>query len=202
MLKMKFAVVMSALLSSMACLGSEGNTAVPEIVPPAADTPLQSNPPTPEAVKPILPEWVWHEQTDPMTDAKMVLTGTSSLNEVEFDFPYRGKQRAMVTVTKGQNTIGFGFKIAKGQIQCVSYNPCQITLRFDDQPSKRISAYGPDSGDSTIVIVTDKQDYAWFVSELGQRKTLKTALPIYKEGNVLFEFDLTGYDAEKFAGGK
>lgn len=122
-----------------------------------------------------------------------------STNSVEFDFPYAGEQNAILALrTHPRHGKDVMFKIERGQILCRSYEDCTILVRFDEKEAQRYSAIGAaDNSTETIFI----RNYSRFVSAMMKAKNVRIAVPVYQQGEPMFEFNVEGFSEEKYKGG-
>ncbi|MCP4501162.1 MAG: hypothetical protein GY822_14480 [Deltaproteobacteria bacterium] len=134
--------------------------------------------------------WNYSDSADGMAKGKVKHAFVKSLNTVSFDFPYSGLQRGQLMLRKhprhGKDVI---FSIEKGQILCPSYKDCLLTIRFDDKKSGRFSAVGSSDNSSTTVFI---RNYKRFLAKAKRAKTARIEVPFYREGNQVFEFDVSG----------
>lgn len=173
---------------------------------PIAPVPKAEEPPAPAVPAPVKPaprpepavgrQWNYSEQEDPMTSAKTYWAAVRSTNQIELDFPYRGSQRATLTLRThprhGKDAI---FSIEQGQLLCPSYEGCTVLVRFDEEPAVRYSANGP-SDNSTETLFLD--NYGGFAEKLLRAKRVRIAAEIYQSGAPVFEFDVSGFDMKKY----
>lgn len=120
----------------------------------------------------------------------------SSTNTVEFGFPYAGAQYATLNLRidprNGKDVI---FKIERGQILCHSYKDCTVLVRFDDEKATNYSAVGAaDNSTETIFI----RNYGRFVEQMLKAKQVRISTNIYQQGAPVFEFDVSGFDQQKY----
>jgi hypothetical protein len=127
-----------------------------------------------------------------MTGKVSAFASVQSANIVEFDFPYGGAQHGQLTLRLhprfGNDVI---FRIERGQLLCPSYEGCSVLVRFDDEAPATFSANPPaDNSNETIFI----SNYDRFVSRLRKAKTIRVSPEVYQQGNVVFTFDVSGFD--------
>jgi len=112
-----------------------------------------------------------------------------SSNEVYFDFPYQGAQRATLTLRKhpkhGKDVI---LSIEKGQFN-VGVDGCNVAVRFDSGKPRNYSAVGPaDYGTTTLFL----HGYDRFVAAAKKAKTVSIEAVFYQEGDRVFTFEIAG----------
>lgn len=141
-------------------------------------------------------QWIYSQSEDPMSKGITYHAQTLSTNTVNFDFPYAGSQHARLTLRDdpryGKDLI---FNIEKGQLLCHSYEDCTVLVRFDDDKATNYSAVGAaDNSTETIFI----RNYGRFVEKMLKAKRVRISMNIYQEGAPIFEFDVSGFDQNKF----
>lgn len=148
--------------------------------------------------EPVVPysQWLYAHDADPMSKGIRYSALVLSSNTVNFDFPYSGKQHAMLTLRVdpryGKDVI---FSIEKGQILCHSYEDCMVLVRFDDGKASNYTAVGAaDNSTETIFI----RNYGRFVESMLKAKKVRISTNIYQEGAPIFEFDVSGFDQNKY----
>lgn len=141
-------------------------------------------------------QWSYEQESDPMSSGTIYRAMISSTNTVEFDFPYDGIQRGTLYLrdkpNQGKDVI---FKIEKGQILCPSYDNCTVLVRFDDDKATNYSAVGPNDDSSETIFI---RNYNKFVEKLLKANRVRISVNIYQQGSPVFEFDVNGFDQNKF----
>jgi hypothetical protein len=132
-----------------------------------------------------------------MTSRKISIAAIDSENSVNFDFPYRGEQNATL-ILREHPSYGFGVlvSIQRGQFLCHSYENCTIRVRFDEAEPEAWSAVGPSDNSTTTVLLHSE---ARFLPRLRKAKTVRIQIPVYQEGSPTFEFDVDGFDHDRFS---
>jgi outer membrane murein-binding lipoprotein Lpp len=174
--------------------------AAPAAVPdPAAATATAASAPPAEApaeVPPIGQQWTYNVVEEQMTGGLRKLASVSSTNTVDFGFPYAGSQNGHLTLRidprYGKDVI---FRIERGQVLCTSYDGCTVQVRFDDEKPTRFSATAPADHSSETVFI---DDYARFLAKMRKAKRVRLSLDIYKNGRPVFDFDVSGFDSNKY----
>jgi hypothetical protein len=174
-------------------------------VTPAAQAPAVEAPkplPSPPSTPPPAPEptvgkqWLYTSAEDPMSSKKTYWAAVRSSNQIELDFPYRGAQRATLTLRThprhGKDVI---FSIEQGQLLCPSYEGCNVLVRFDEDPAVRYSANGPADNSSETLFLGN---YGGFAEKMMRAKRVRIAAEIYQAGAPVFEFDVSGFDVKKY----
>lgn len=157
------------------------------VVPKVEDEPQEA---------PSTSQWEYRNGEDKMTGKKTFFANITSTNTVSFSSPYEGEQYASLTIRDdpkyGKDII---FRIEKGQILCHSYNECTVLVRFDEEsPSKYFANPPADNSSETIFI----SNYGRFAAKLTKAKLVRISPTIYQEGNPIFEFNISGFDQDKF----
>lgn len=141
-------------------------------------------------------QWQYVQNEDKMTGGKTYYASVTSSNSVNFAFPYSGLQNATLTLRNdpkyGNDVI---FRIEKGQILCTSYDGCNVLVRFDDGKPVTYSANPPADNSSEVIFISN---YTKFLGNLKKAKIVRISPTIYQEGAPVFEFDIGGFDTEKY----
>ena len=157
-------------------------------------TPVPPPEPKPEP-EPAGQQWQYDVSEDPMSGAKRYMASVRSSNTVSFGFPYSGAQRGTLTLRaqgKGKDVL---FYIEQGQILCPSYQGCSTLVRFDEEKPVRFAARGPADHSSETIFLSDE---GRFISKLKKAKRVRLAVEIYQNGAPAFEFNVSGFEQEKF----
>jgi uncharacterized protein YcfJ len=141
-------------------------------------------------------QWSYSHVADAMSKGATHDAVVLSTNTVEFKFPYAGGQHASLDLRTnpryGRDVI---FAIEKGQILCRSYEDCTVLVRFDDEQATNYLAIGAaDNSTETIFI----RNYDRFVGKMTKAKRVRISTNIYQEGAPVFEFDVSGFDPNKY----
>lgn len=136
-------------------------------------------------------QWVYSEETDEMSDQKAYFATVLSTNSEEFDFPYQGGARLMLTVRKSPK---FGndvlIRISKGQFHS-SIRGTNIKVRFDDEPQYNVYCNEASDGSSDVLFLSG---YSSLVGKLKTHKTMKINAEFFQEGNRTFTFDISNLE--------
>lgn len=141
-------------------------------------------------------QWSYLQSDDGMSKGAVYQAHVSSSNTVEFDFPYAGAQNATLTLrTHPRHGKDLIFRIERGQILCRSYEDCTVLVRFDDEQAANYTATSAaDNSTETIFI----RDYSRFAGKMLKAQRVRIAANIYQEGAPVFEFDVSGFDQNKY----
>lgn len=112
----------------------------------------------------------------------------NSLNEFQFDFPYRGAQRATLTLRKhpqfGNDVI---LEIERGQFLC--HRDCSVLVRLDEGKAQAFSVSKPEDHSTTALFI---MNYNRFVASLRKAKHLYIEATFFQQGTRVTEFDVSG----------
>lgn len=140
--------------------------------------------------------WTYHNKEDEMSGGKTYTASVISSNSVSFSFPYNGLQNGTLLLRNdpkyGKDII---FRIEKGQILCSSYDGCNVLIRFDDEKPVTYSANPPADNSSEVIFISN---YTKFLNNLKNAKIVRISPTIYQEGSPVFEFNVSGFDIEKY----
>lgn len=140
--------------------------------------------------------WSYSQNDDLMSNGKTYYASISSENLVNFDFPYSGPQKGKLTLrTHPKHGKDIIFSIQRGQLLCSSYQGCKVLVRFDDEEARSYSASAPaDNSTETLFI----NNYSQFAGKLMKAKRLRISVNVYQEGSPVFEFDVSGFQVDKY----
>jgi hypothetical protein len=166
----------------------------PEATPPAAEPP----PPTKKAPPAEVPgsQWSYSAVEDSMGKGRVLAADVLSTNEVEFDFPYHGPQRALLVLrTHPRHGKDVMFRIQRGQLVCPPFEDCQVLVRFDDEAAVRYSASSPDDHSSEVLFIAN---YSRFYEKVLKSNRVRISANVFHEGTRMFEFNLKGFDPARY----
>lgn len=131
-------------------------------------------------------QWQYVDEADKMTGKGQHRATLESDNSLSFSSPYAGKNYGNIMVRKHpQYGLDVMVGIEKGQILCHSYDPCLISVKFDNRPPIKFRGTPPADHSSTIVFLSPE---AKFISEASKAKTILVQLNVFKQGNPVLEF--------------
>jgi len=143
-------------------------------------------------------KWSYGRSEDAMTSRETRQASIQSENTVVFDFPYQGPQRGTLVLrdhpSYGKDVI---FRIEQGQILCHSFSSCDVRVRFDDGTPERWSAAESADNNSTVIFL---RNYNRFIQRLRSASVVRVQVPMYQEGNPVFEFRVGGFDFDRYSG--
>ena len=137
----------------------------------------------------IVQRWLAGESKDEMRGTKSRYWTNTSLNTVNFKFPYQGEQSGTIMFI-GTNERSLLFYVQKGQLICHSgykYGTCFVLVKFDESKAQYIEA-SKVSDESTTISIRDPA----FLKRLNKSKRLAIQAEIYHNGMPIFQFDVTG----------
>lgn len=80
--------------------------------------------------------------------------------------------------------------LSDGQILCNAYDNCTISIRFDDRKPIKFTASTPaDHSSKTLFLPA-----APFVREAKTAQRMKISVPLYQNGEIMFDFDISGLE--------
>lgn len=139
--------------------------------------------------------WDYRAREDKMTGGTTYAATATSVNTVNFDFPYSGEQHGRLTLRRdpkyGKDVI---LAIEKGQILCPSYDGCTVMVRFDNGKPEAFSAVGAADGSTEAVFI---QNYDRFLQKMRKAKIARLSVNIYQEGSPVFEFYVGGFNPDR-----
>ncbi|MGX4640872.1 hypothetical protein [Massilia sp. SYSU DXS3249] len=170
-------------------------TAAPVAQDPAAPAVVTSTPDE-EPKTAAGQQWSYYVVEEKMTGGKRKTASVESTNTVDFDFPYSGSQHGRITLRidprHGKDVL---FRIERGQILCPSYEGCRVQIRFDDEKPSSFAASAAADHSSDVIFL---DDYPRFLTKLRKAKRVRVAVNIYQQGTPVFEFDVSGFDLDKY----
>lgn len=135
--------------------------------------------------------WDYAENEDNMSGKSVRRAYVSSLNTVNFRFPYEGTQRATLTIRKHPRWgTSVYISIDKGQFVC-GYDDCDVRVRFSKGSAQRMTASEPDDHSSNILFISTASS---FIGQARKSEKVFVEAGFYQEGNKVFEFDISGLD--------
>lgn len=134
--------------------------------------------------------WDYSASKDAMGLGEVQIARNESLNTVDFSFPYGGPQHARLYLrSHPQYGKDLYLTISRGQILTDVSDGCRVLLRFDDEKPLWVTGNGPTDHGSTTVFLSG---VAPLINRMKKAKRLRIQIPVYQEGNPVFEFDIEG----------
>ncbi len=141
-------------------------------------------------------QWSYESSPEGMSGKEVRTASVISTNTINLGFPYGGPQHAVLRFRRhprwGNDVI---FSIEQGQILCSTYGDCKVQVRFDDEKLLRYKGNPPEDNSSESVFIPA---FGTFMKKLKNTKVVKVEVSIYQAGNQVFEFDVSGFNSEKF----
>jgi hypothetical protein len=135
--------------------------------------------------------WNYRESKDAMAGKPVRTAEVLSANQVNFDFPYQGAQRARLQLRAhprfGNDAILY---IDKGQFTCNTQD-CSVQVRFDEGGTNEYSMSEPDDNSSNILFFSN---YDRFLANVRRSKRVRIEAGFFQEGNRVFEFHVDGLE--------
>lgn len=134
-------------------------------------------------------KWQYDESPDEMGRGKIRSATISSINEVDFDFPYQGSQRARLVLRRhpkyGRDVI---LMMERGQF-LTGIDGCNVSVRFDGGKPRTYRGMGAADGSTTHLFLNG---FDRFLSAAKKAKKVYIEAPFYQEGERVFEFNIAG----------
>lgn len=138
-----------------------------------------------------LQNWQYETSKDEMRGIESKFATTISTNTVDFDFPYNGGSKLILTLRKRGSEADVMVSITKGQILCGIQN-CEAAFKFDDGAVQSITMSEPDNHASDMLFVSYDKTESKIINQLKNSKKLVVEVPFYQEGRKQFTFDVSG----------
>jgi hypothetical protein len=141
-------------------------------------------------------QWTYSSSEEGMSGKPVRIATVTSSNTIDLDFPYAGSQHATLQLRRhprwGNDVI---FQIEQGQILCHSYGDCPVQLRFDDGKVIRLRGNPPEDNSSEYAFIPA---FSTFLKQMPKAKRVRVEVNIYQGGAPVWDFDISGFDPEKF----
>lgn len=144
-----------------------------------------------ENVKPK--NWQYKTTKDDMRGTTTNFATTVSTNTVNFDFPYNGGSKLLLTLRETGNQKDVIVTISKGQILC-GIRGCDLSFKFNDGAVQSITMSEPDNHSSEALFVMYDKTEDKIISQIKSSKKLVVEVPFYQEGRKQFTFDVSGLE--------
>lgn len=132
-------------------------------------------------------QWRYDDNTvDKMSGKTAHYAVLVSDNSLNLDRPYQGENRGQITVRKHpQYGTDVLIGIDKGQILCRSYDPCLVTIKFDNGKPAQFSAVSPaDHSSETVFLENSKR----FIAQARKATRILVQFDVYRGGRPVLEF--------------
>ena len=134
--------------------------------------------------------WIYNTTKDEMRDQEAKFATTVSTNSVDFDFPYNGGSKLILTLRKSGNKTDVMATVSKGQILC-GIRGCETAFKFDTGAVQTITMTEPDNHASDVLFVMHDKTEDKIINQLKTSKKLVIEVPFYQEGKKQFTFDVS-----------
>jgi hypothetical protein len=132
-------------------------------------------------------KWWYSESPDDMGRGTVRTAYVQSQNQVAFDFPYTGAQRATLSLRVhpkyGKDVI---LRIEKGQFLC-RFDGCRVSVVFGEGKPVSFSAVEAADHSSEVLFL---QDYERFLSNLRKVGRVRIEAGFFQQGEQTFEFNV------------
>lgn len=140
--------------------------------------------------------WKYNVTKDDLTSKTSYVATVQSVNHVSFSFPYEGIQRGTLMFRNhprhGEDLI---LSVEKGQMLVRSYEDTAVEVVFDEGSPIRYRVLGPADHSTTSLFIKDCQG---FMERMLKSKKVKISVPFYQQGDIVFEFDVTEFDSDRY----
>ena len=140
--------------------------------------------------------WSYEHSDYKMGKGRVHQAITDSTNTVNFGFPYAGSQRGTLLLRthpkSGRDVI---LSIERGQFLVRGYEDSRALVRFDDGEPVSYAIVGAEDHSTETVFF---RDYQGFVDRMLKAKRVRVSVPVYRQGSPVFEFEVSGFDAEAY----
>jgi hypothetical protein len=137
--------------------------------------------------------WNYQSQLVGIDKVEMKFLTTRSLNSLNLNFPYNGKNYGEITFRNSEkHGIRILFSIDKGQIQCGVY-VCKGRIKFDNTQSIEFNGDEPSSGSNDTIFIRKNDN---LIELFKSSKKVFIEVPLYREGNQILEFNIEGLNLE------
>ena len=136
-------------------------------------------------------KWEYNTTKDEMRGVETKFATIVSENTVNFDFPYDGGSKLILTLRKKGNETDVMVTISKGQILC-RIDGCEAAFKFDKGAVQSITMAEPDNHASDVLFVMYDNTESKIINSLKNSKKLVIEVPFYQEGKKQFTFDVSG----------
>lgn len=133
--------------------------------------------------------WNYQESQDSMGRGTIKNAFVKSLNQVEFDFPYKGPQRGTLQLRvhpqHGRDVI---VSIDRGQFLC-GIDGCSVNVRFGNGKPVAYRVSEPSDHSTTHLFI---RNYEQFVANTKKVGKVSIEAQFFQQGKRVFEFDVSG----------
>jgi hypothetical protein len=131
--------------------------------------------------------WSYAEEKDPMTDKVRYFATCTSVNLVDFAFPYDGGSYLKILIRKMNGKDEVILTITKGQF--INSYSGSVKIKFDEEPVKSYSFNEASDGSSDVIFLNVSNG---IIAKLKKAKKVKIQPEFYQAGQTVFQFDVEG----------
>jgi len=137
--------------------------------------------------------WKFESRLIGIDKIKMSFLKTKSLNSLDLQFPYNGKNFGEIILRYSEkNDLEILLTVDKGQIQC-GISDCKGRIKFGNSPSIEFEGTPPSDRSSNVIFIDNENDLV----KLFQSSTkVLIEIPMYQSGNQILEFNVSGLNIE------
>lgn len=140
--------------------------------------------------------WDYVQSTDDLTGKPIYFATTRSTKGIELKFPYSGLQFAELTArTHPRYGKSAYVALKKGQINCNSYDGCNIKIVFDGGKVYTYKGNTASDGSTNIIFI---ENYSGFMGKLLKAKEARISLSFYQDGSRTLIFNVANFDVSKY----
>ncbi|MBN1987843.1 MAG: hypothetical protein JW783_00415 [Bacteroidales bacterium] len=133
--------------------------------------------------------WTYMEDKDPMDGTARHFANNTSINKIDFEFPYNGGSSFKLTLRE----MGYGnevlIRVSSGQFLTDALNGVTIRAKFDENQPINYTYQTPSDGSLDMIFIDEAES---FIENLKTAKKLKIEAQFYNEGSKIIEFDVDG----------
>ncbi|CAG2532946.1 hypothetical protein MAR621_03140 [Maribacter dokdonensis] len=133
--------------------------------------------------------WEYSSNVDEMDGNTNYFAVATSINQLDFDFPYNGGSNGYITIRNmdGENTIAIS--VDKGQFQTSFGNNEHLRIKFDDEELRKYNFSSASDGSMNVVFPAQAKA---LIQKIKASKTVKIEAPFYNEGRQVLNFNIDG----------
>lgn len=142
----------------------------------------------PETTPIVKSNWEYSEEKDELDGSTTKFASSTSINVLDFKFPYDGGSYGMLTIRNRNNKNEVLLAISKGQFMSSYTN--SLRVKFDDDNPVKYTYSEPASASANLIFLNNEKK---FIERLKTCKKIKIEATYYDEGNAILEFDVDGF---------
>jgi len=172
-----FVVYSFGFAVSMTIAVSNDTTIKPETIP--ADTGVELT----DVNK--ISRWEYSEQIDEMSNALIKTASIPSDNVLQFDFPYNGGSRGILTFRKKGNKLDAYLRISHGQFVPTDMLSYQVAIKCDEGQAQTYTFVGSNDGSPDIIFAQSPEA---ILKKIKAASTVKIQTTYYNAGLQILQF--------------